>query len=88
MKAFDKAYAKVIQDYAYNIIKYIAKQPKAETPMIMVAMSDIIRGLLESSSILTKQQKALYRSMKEYNEKHFDAEVTINYESEEENEKD
>ena len=81
MKAFDKAYTKVIEDYAYNIITYIAKHPKAETPMIMVAMSDIIRGLLESSSI-TKEQKALYRSMKEYNEKQFDAEVTINYESE------
>lgn len=83
MKPFDKAYTKVIQDYAYNIIEYIAKQPKAETPMIMVAMSDIIRGLLESSSTLTKKQKELYRSMKEYNENHFDAEVTINYESEE-----
>lgn len=81
MKAFDKAYTKVIQDYAYEIISYIAKQPKAETPMIMVAMSDIIRGLLEGSSI-TKAQRALYYSMKEYNEKHFDAEVTINYESE------
>jgi hypothetical protein len=81
MKAFDKAYTKVIQDYAYEIIRYIAKQPKAETPMIMVAMSDIIRGLLESSSI-TKEQKTLYRSMKEYNENHFDAKVTINYESE------
>ena len=83
MKPFDKAYTKVIQDYAYSIIEYIAKQPKAETPMIMVAMSDIIRGLLESSSTLTKKQKELYRSMKEYNEKHFDAEVTVNYESEE-----
>ena len=81
MDAFNKAYTKVMRDYAYEIIRYIAKQPKAETPMIMVAMNDIIRGLLESSSI-TKEQKNLYRAMKEYNENHFDAEVTINYESE------
>lgn len=82
MDAFDKAYTEVIQDYAYNMIEYIAKQPKTETPMIMVAMSDIIRGLLESS-LLTEEQKNLYRVMKKYNENHFDAEVTINYESEE-----
>lgn len=82
MKAFDEAYTKVIQDYAYDIVAYIAKQPKSETPMIMVAMSDIIRGLLEGSS-LTNEQKTLYRLMKKYNEEHFDAKVTINYESEE-----
>ena len=83
MDEFEKAYTEAIQDYAYDIIQYIAKYPKKETPMIMVAMSDIIRGLLESSSILTTMQKKLYRSMKKYNEKHFDAELTINYKSEE-----
>lgn len=82
MKAFDEAYTKVIQDYAHDIILYIAKYPQHETPMIMVAMNDIIRGLLESPSVLTDQQKRLYHAMAEYNEKYFDADISINYESE------
>ena len=79
MSTRDKIITETVEKYAKSFFSEIEKHPKSEIPLVLLAMSEIIRAYLCSPYAMTSKMKKEYHEMKKYCENKFDANITMTF---------
>lgn len=79
MKPFDKKFTETIEQYAKEFFEVIDRHPKPETPMLLTAMTQIVKAYMNSPYAISNDMKQLYQAMDKYLDENFDANVTLTF---------
>ena len=79
IKPFDKAFTETIEQYAKEFFEVLDRHPKAETPMLLTAMTQVVKAFMNSPYAISNDMKRLYQAMDNYLDENFDANVTLTF---------